>query len=197
MSIFVEFYEQSKVLRCVVYMTGVVYIVTLFGTFLFCLFVLNLIIGHGLYEITRNEEFVSDMTRIFDLSQDKFQQLLFNVNSGATSELKTAQLLFAYSDELDLFRMDKSGMAPIHYACQKGLSKTLKLFLANVSNDSERLKKLINLKANATVTISCLVITIVFVVGLLCSFVKTCVVVFCCCCCLIVVWIHTIIVCLS
>ena len=39
-------------------------------------------LSHQLYEIERNEQFIDDMTRIFDLSKDKYQQLLFNVNSG-------------------------------------------------------------------------------------------------------------------
>ena len=111
-------------------------------------------LGHYIYEIERRSDFVNNLSQIFDLSKNKYEQLLFNINSssGSSSLIKTSQLLLAYFDQIDLSKFDKSGMSPIHYVCKKGINGTLKLFLDCISdnNTNDKLKKLIHLRANAT-----------------------------------------------
>ena len=87
------------------------------------------------------------------MSNNKFEQLLFNINSGNNNkmEMQTGQLLMAYGDQIDLLKCDQSGLSFIHYICKNGFHKLLKLLLlyyqTNVNND---ISTLINLPADAT-----------------------------------------------
>lgn len=111
-------------------------------------------LGHQLYEIERNAEFINDMNRIFERTSDKQQELLFYINSGENTLLreKLGQLLMSDTDynEIDLFKCDESGYASIHYACIKDHSSILSLLLSFLSNDIEKLSKYINLQSKAT-----------------------------------------------
>ena len=63
--------------------------------------------------------------------------------------MQTGQLLMGYFDELDLLKCDESGKSAIHYACEKGYHKILKLLLQTYESNND-ISELINLRANAT-----------------------------------------------
>ena len=104
---------------------------------------------HQLYEITRNYEFVNDMSKIISIAQDKQEQLYFLVHSSSNDISILAQFLMSYVDEVDLGLFDANGMNVFHYACQLGNVKLFKLLL-NVTNKTEW-KKYLNMPANLPV----------------------------------------------
>ena len=119
--------------------------------------------GHQMYEIERNFEFISDMNSIFSMTSNKQHELLFSLNSGDSTQIREqlGQLLLSdaiidkennstTTNEIDLFKFDESGMAAIHYACRHDHHKMLELLLSFVPKD--RIQQYINLKAEATVS---------------------------------------------
>ena len=104
-------------------------------------------LGHGLYEISRNEEFAHDMYDIMKIGQNKQQQLyfiLFSVNSKA-SQQALSMLLFCYSNQINLTSFDDNGMNAIHYVCKSGNYKLAQLIFSCFEDKEELKTKTINI----------------------------------------------------
>ena len=63
---------------------------------------------HTLYEVTRNGDFINDMSHIIRMATNKQDQVMFLVHSGDVESL--SQFLLAYMDEIDLSTFDKNGL---------------------------------------------------------------------------------------
>ena len=89
---------------------------------------------HTLYEVTRNADFVSDMSSIISIANSKQEEMFFLVHSGDVESL--SQFLMAYMDEVNLSMRDKHGLNVFHYTGQLGNVRMLRLLL-NVTKKSE------------------------------------------------------------
>ena len=105
-------------------------------------------LGHGLYEVLRNHEFVKDMCDIMKITEtNKQDQLYFIINSGNTSEAQQslAMLLFCYEHEINWEKVDTNGLNIIHYVCQSGHFKLAQLIFAYLKeHHSSVLAQLLN-----------------------------------------------------
>lgn len=101
-------------------------------------------LGHGLYEVERQAEFIHDMNDILSITQNKPQQLFYIINAGNNGfkfQQQLSQLLFCYQKELDLIEYDARGMNTIHYICKSGNEKLADLIFSSFKNS----KKLIEI----------------------------------------------------
>ena len=79
--------------------------------------------GHQLYEITRKSDFINDMSNILNIAKDKQSQLFFLVHAGKAGANEDAFALFlmSYLDQIDLGKVDKTGLNVWHYICKLGM----------------------------------------------------------------------------
>ena len=105
-------------------------------------------LGHGLYEISRNHEFMHDMYDIMKIGESKQQQLYFILfgDNGKASQQALSMLLFCYSNEINLTSYDKNGMNAIHYAAESGNYKLMQLIFSYFKDKNELINKIINIK---------------------------------------------------
>ena len=88
---------------------------------------------HKLYTISRNEEFINDISNVVSLtSNDKQRELMFLIHSqdNTLNVNKLAQFLMSYQNSIDLSLIDSSGCNAWHYVCKLGHLRMLKLLMS-------------------------------------------------------------------
>lgn len=71
---------------------------------------------HSLYQITRNVDFIKDMSNILSIASDKQEQLLFLIHSKKDDSEgieDLAQFLIRCLHQVDLGLLDKNGMVRV------------------------------------------------------------------------------------
>ena len=88
---------------------------------------------HRLYEISRLEEFTSEINDSLSVtSGDKQRELMFLIHVADTSAnvRQLAKFLMSFMQEIDLEKMDKTGMNCFHRICKIGNLRMLKLLMS-------------------------------------------------------------------
>ena len=75
---------------------------------------------------------------------NKQEQLLFTIHSGngPAAQQALSMILFCYSNEIDLIKLDENGRNAIHYVCESGNYKLAQLVLSSFHRDKEKLKQI-------------------------------------------------------
>ena len=105
-------------------------------------------LGHGLYEIERNSEFVHDLAEIMEITQNKQQELFLAVHSGDNEDAqrRLGRLVFCYQNNIDCSKLDKNGVHSVHYVLEEGNKKLAEILFDYIwaNYDNKEIKKLIN-----------------------------------------------------
>ena len=114
-------------------------------------------LGHGLYSVVRNAEFVQNVNKILEISHNKQEQLLMLIHSGNSSKNQQllASLLFCYKNSLDFEAFDDNGLNCIHYLAKSGNDKLFDILVSCIGDDTNSknnikiLKKMLNMPAKS------------------------------------------------
>ena len=104
-------------------------------------------LGHGLYELERNYEFMKDMSNLNEITSNKQQQLYFIVHYGDSKDNQHAlsRLLCCYGNEIDITATDSFGMSAIHYVSKFGYHKLAEILFLHLK-DNKEIKRCLNMK---------------------------------------------------
>ena len=115
-----------------------------------------------LYGVTRNWEFVNDMSNILSISNNEKEMqrnLFFSLHNGGDVKL-LAKFLITYSDKVDLSLCDAHGMNAYHYCCYFGNVKMFELLKNVARDDNKLLKKCLTMPTSALFKQYCLQLAI-------------------------------------
>ena len=109
-------------------------------------------LGHGLYEIERDKDFIHACYKIFEMDNGDLDAMIRSAcMSGDENKLATLLLREA---PVDIVTLDDNKKATIHIACERGHKKILKFLLDTKQADgtAQEFKQFINLRGyeNAT-----------------------------------------------